>query len=189
MPPTLPIAKPITKPIIAQTPKQQKSDLYNEIKNNKDFPTEIPIKQTIGKFGLMWPRKYALQHDAKELLSSYAEHGCPVDCGPVWTKTHIELALKRGPHISAKQKQAAQQLQIETQDKIKHGYARTVKWKDIKDNIPPQLKISPIAMIPHKTRKFRAILDLSFNLHHKGTKHPSVNEKTIKLAKAEAMSQ
>jgi hypothetical protein len=188
-PPAIPVTKPKTKLIISQTPTQLKDDLLNEIKNNTDFPTEIPIKQKIGKFGLMWPRKYALQHDAKNLLSSYAEYGCPVDCGPAWTKTHIELALKRGPHISAKQKKAAIQLQIETQDKIKHGYARTVQWKDIKDNIPSQLKISPIAMIPHKTRKFRAILDLSFNLHHQGKKHPSVNEKTHKLAKAEAMSQ
>ena len=44
-PAALPVAKPITKPIIAQTLKQQKADLYNKIKNNKDFPTEIPIKQ------------------------------------------------------------------------------------------------------------------------------------------------
>ena len=44
-------------------------------------------------------------------------------------------------------------------------------------------------MIPHKTRKFRAILDLSFNLFHKGKKYTSVNETTNKKSKAESMVQ
>ena len=186
-PPLHQVKKP--KPNLTQNAEQDKLDLYNNLKDNEDFPKEIPIQQTIGKFGLMWPRKYALEHDAKTLLSSYAEQGCPVDCGPTWTVEHIKLALLRGPHISAKQKIAAIQLQKETKEKIKHGYARTVQWKDIKDNVPPQLKISPIAMIPHKSRKFRAILDLSFSLYNKGAKHPSVNETTNKMAKAEAMAQ
>jgi hypothetical protein len=137
----------------------------------------------------MWPRKFALDHDAKPLLSTYAQEGCPVDCGPDWTLEHILIALKRGPHVSAKAKQATNQLHIETADKIKHGYARIVKWGDIKNKVPKKLKISPIAMIPHKSRKFRAILDLSFNLHHKGKKYTSVNETTNKKAKAEAMAQ
>jgi hypothetical protein len=188
-PPLQQVKKPTIKPNYAQTTEQEKHDIYNNLRKNEDFPKEIPIQQKIGKFGLMWPTKYALNHDAKELLSSYAEKGCPVDCGPAWTIEHIKLALLRGPHISAKQKMAAKQLQTETEEKIKHGYARTVKWKDIKDNVPHQLKISPIAMIPHKSRKFRAILDLSFNLYNKGTKHPSVNENTNKLAKSEAMAQ
>jgi hypothetical protein len=37
-----------------------------------------------------------------------------------------------------------------------------VDWNDIKGNPPEQLKISPISMVPHKSRKFRTILDLSF---------------------------
>jgi hypothetical protein len=192
-PPAIPVKKPSTKPteekIFDLTPAQEKTELYKQLRKNQDFPKEIPIQQTIGKFGLMWPRKLALDHQAKQLLSSYAEHGCPVDCGPNWTRNHIELALQRGPHVSAKQKHAARQLQIETNDKIKHGYARIVKWKNIKDNIPEKLKISPIAMIPHKSRKFRAILDLSFNLFHKGMKHPSVNEETKHQSKHESMAQ
>ena len=189
IPPKIQVQKPYHSHKLDLTPEQQQNEILLAIKNNDDIPTEIPIKQTIGKFGLMWPTKYALDHKAKQLLSSYAEKGCPVDCGPNWTRKHIELALTRGPHISAKQKQAAIQLEIETADKIKHGYARIVKWKTIKDQIPEKLKISPIAMIPHKSRKFRAILDLSFNLFHKGTKYTSVNETTNKKAKAESMAQ
>ena len=115
-PPLHQVKKP--KPNLTQNAEQDKLDLYNNLKDNEDFPKEIPIQQTIGKFGLMWPRKYALEHDAKTLLSSYAEQGCPVDCGPTWTVEHIKLALLRGPHISAKQKIAAKQLQKETKEKI-----------------------------------------------------------------------
>ena len=67
------------------TPDQEKAALYHHIKHNTNIPQEVPIKQKIGKFGLMWPRQYALDHDASELLSSYAEKGYPVDCGPNWT--------------------------------------------------------------------------------------------------------
>jgi hypothetical protein len=188
-PAKIPVPKPQETTKLALNPDQEKEALYNYIKHNSDIPQELPIKTKIGKFGLMWPRQYALDHNASELLSSYAEHGCPVDCGPNWTSNHILLALKRGPHISAKSKQADEQLRLETAEKVKHGYARIVKWNTIKNNVPEKLKISPIAMIPHKTRKFRAILDLSFNLYHKGKKYTSVNETTLKHSRAESMIQ
>ena len=44
-------------------------------------------------------------------------------------------------------------------------------------------------MIPHKSRLFRCILDLSFQLHHKGKIFGSVNENTIKLAPKQSMAQ
>ena len=46
-----------------------------------------------------------------------------------------------------------------------------------------------MAMIPHKSKPFRYILDLSFKLFHKGVKFYSVNEKTRKMARPEAMAQ
>ena len=53
-----------------------------------------------------------------------------------------------------------------------------------------ELKISPIAMIPHKSRKYRAILDLSFRLRLKnGGFVPSVNESTTLEAPAGAIDQ
>ena len=56
-------------------------------------------------------------------------------------------------------------------------------WDDIKDNPPPKLKISPLALVPRKSRKFRAILDLSFRLRLKsGDVAPSVNENSEKMA-------
>ena len=51
------------------------------------------------------------------------------------------------------------------------------------------MKVSPVAMIPHKSRAFRGILDLSFYVRALYDKYRSVNETTIKLAKKEAMDQ
>jgi len=37
-----------------------------------------------------------------------------------------------------------------------------VSWEDIKDNSHPNLKISPLAAVPHKSKLFYTILDLSY---------------------------
>jgi hypothetical protein len=75
--------------------------------------------------------------------------------------------------------QAMEQQLKEATDKEKKGQCRIVLWDDIKHEPPPQLKISPIAMIPHKSRQFRAILDLSFKLRLKeGGWLNSVNDGT-----------
>ena len=62
-------------------------------------------------------------------------------------------------------------------------------WDDIKDNPPEQLKISPVAMIPHKSRKYRAILDLSFKLRLKNGELLSVNKATTLEAPAGVIDQ
>ena len=170
------------------TPTELRQAITHEFRDNDDLPKEIPLQDTIGK--LMVPQKpHATKHPAFQLLQSYADNGCPVDCGPQWSHEHIQLMLSRGPHTSAKQPDAAKQLLEETKDKVKHGYARLVTWREIKNNIPPNFKLSPIAMIPHKSKLFRAILDLSFKLTHKGKSYPSVNEHTVIQSKPQAMVQ
>ena len=171
------------------TSEEQKTWINSQIKNDDNFPKELPIKETIGKSDLMFPRTYSKDHVATDLLHEYATQGCPADCGPNWTREKILLLLKKGPHQSSKQREAVLQLRKETIDKITNGFARTVKWGDIKDNIPPQLKISPVAMIPHKSKKYRCILDLSFTLYDKGVAYTSVNDTTIKKAPQESMAQ
>ena len=64
-----------------------------------------------------------------------------------------------------------------------------LKWSDIKDNIPTKLKKFPVAMIPHKSKAYRFILDLSFTLFHRGIRFASVNENTNKKSRPEAMVQ
>jgi hypothetical protein len=179
----------ITAPVIDMTPAEKSTNMTDELGNTDTFPVEIPVKEEIGKLGLMWPRSYAEFHRATPLLNSYAIDGCPVQCGPDWSEEKILKLLRRGPHRSAKVKAATRQLRQETMEKIKHGYARVVKWKEIRDDIPKKLKISPVAMIPHKSKPFRCIMDLSFTLHDGGKTYKSVNETTNKQAKWQSMAQ
>ena len=82
------------------------------------------------------------------------------------------------------------QLRSETDEKVRTGQAKIVRWDDIKHDFPKQLKVSPVAMVPHKSRKWRAILDLSFRLRlRSGEVVPSVNENTEKTAPQGALDQ
>ena len=56
-------------------------------------------------------------------------------------------AVKKGPHASALVPEAIDQLAEELEEKVRTGQAKIVLWDKIKDNPPPQIKISPLAMI------------------------------------------
>ena len=175
---------------LGMTQKQQEQELHKEMSRENLFPPGIPVKESIGKsIGLMKPRSYALHHPAATLLKRYSTTGCPVDCGPQWTLQHIIKMLKRGPHKSATSKRATKALRDETDTKIKQGYSRIVKWGEIKDSLHKNFKLSPVAMIPHKSRSFRCILDLSFQLKQNEKIYPSVNNVTNRQAKTESMAQ
>ena len=184
---------PTTKLIMnlyASSPEEQDAAIAEALEKEESFPSEVPIKETAGKkIGLMWPRTFSTSHPAAPLLDEYANKGCLVECGPDWTSEHIQAAMKRGNHTSANSKRATTALRTATATKVKNSYARVVKWRMIKDNIPAKLKISPGAMIPHKSRDFRFILDLSFRLLMLGKRMPSVNSATTEMAPKEAMVQ
>ena len=113
----------------------------------------------------MYPQGLALHHPAAATLLRYATKGCPVETGKHWSLEELEAAILKGPHKSALVPAAIEQLQAEVAEKVAKGHARVVDWEQLKaDGVPPELKISPIAMIPHKSRAFRAILDLSFGI-------------------------
>ena len=197
-PPPTPVAKPSPAPlpfpsssVVALTPAEQDIQMKTALACNPLLPSNIPVKETIGKFlGLMKPNSlYQGTHEAIPLLNGFANEGCPVDCGPDWSRQQIELLLRRGPHTSAKALKAVVQLRAETKEKCVNGYARVVRWKELKNNIPPRLKISPVAMIPHKSKPFRCILDLSFRLKYKGKMLSSVNENTTSKSPPQAMIQ
>ncbi len=68
--------------------------------------------------------------------------------------------------------------------------ARIVSWDPIKENPPKELKISLIATIPHKSKAFCSILDLSFSLWlEDSTTIPSVNDTTVKMGPKGAVDQ
>ncbi len=58
----------------------------------------------------------------------------------------------------------AQTFKQEALKKVATGQATIVDWDTIKDDPPPQMKVSPIAAISHKSKAFRSIIDLSFLL-------------------------
>ena len=130
-----------------------------------------------------------MQHHAGPLLLQWATKGCPVDCGRDWTLEEMEAAIAKGPHISAASPEAAAQFRVEAGEKERQGLCRIVRWADIRDDPPKALKISPLAGVPHKSRTWRAILDLSFVLMVMGRRLPSVNEATTPLAPPEALDQ
>ena len=138
----------------------------------------------------MCPRGLALHHPAAATLLKYATKGCPTMTGRPWTVNHITAAITRGPHASALVPAAVTQMAAEIAKKIKNKQVRLVRWADIKANPPRQLKISPLAMVEHKSRPFRAILDLSFPVKISPTETvPSVNSTTTKTAPAGSINQ
>ena len=138
----------------------------------------------------MCPSGLALRHPAASTLLEYATKGCPVQSGKPWTRAAMQAAIDRGPHVSARAPEAIDQLRAEVEEKVRCGQARLVDWNDIRDNPPKQLKISPISMVPHKSRRYRTILDLSFAIRlQDGTEVPSVNASTTKSAPHGAIDQ
>ena len=95
----------------------------------------------------------------------------------------MQAAIDRGPHTAALAHFVA-----EVEEKVRLGQARVVD--SIKHNPPPQLKISPVAAIPHNSKLYRSILDLSFRLRlQEGGHIPAVNDTTLKTAPAGAIDQ
>jgi hypothetical protein len=64
----------------------------------------------------------------------------------------MQEAVDRGPHRSAMSADAIAHFEAEVAEKVKSGQAKLVAWESIEDNPPTELKISPIAAIPHKSK-------------------------------------
>ena len=102
----------------------------------------------------------------------------------------MQAAIDRGPHKSALDPDALNHFRDKTNKKVTNGQARVISWVDIKLNPPPQVKKFPVAAIPHKSRAYRSILDLSFTLHlEDGAEVPSVNSTTTRLAPTGSIDQ
>jgi hypothetical protein len=131
----------------------------------------------------MCPTGLAMLHPAADTLMDWATFGCPTKTGQPWTQADIEEAIARGPHQSALTLEAIKHFAQEIKEKVRTNQARVVKWDTIKDNPPRELKISPIAAVPHKSKAFRSILDLSFRLRLKhGGVRLAINDTTTKTA-------
>ena len=105
--------KVIAKADQAETLPQKNKIMQEAIQQAEFIPNKIPIKESIGKKGLMWPRNESSSHPASKMLTEWATEGCPVECGEQWSMEQIVTALKRGPHPSALQPDAREYLKKE----------------------------------------------------------------------------
>ena len=134
--------------------------------------------------GGMAPSNLALHHPAGPLLEEYSTEGCPVDCGNDWSRDNIKAAINFGNHPM--EESAVDQFRRETLDKEKRGLVELVDIDELfnrpDSTFPTNLKSSPLSAVLHKSRGWRAILDLSWMLEWSGGNIPSVNEKSTKLS-------
>jgi hypothetical protein len=112
----------------------------------------------------MCPAGIATLHPAGELLVKWSQLGWPTKMGRPWSKEEMWEAVACEPHKFSLSPEALAHFVEESVTKVKAGQAKLVLWEEIKDDPPPQLKILPIAAIPHKSKAFWSILDLSFRL-------------------------
>jgi len=106
----------------------------DQLENNMEHITPIQSKYQPEFRGRMRPDPSIEHHPAFGMLFKYATEGCPVDCGEPWTREHLEAAILRGPHISAKSTEATTCLREEALEKVKQGYVEIVNWDDIKES-------------------------------------------------------
>jgi hypothetical protein len=99
-------------------------------------------------------------------------------------------AVAPGPHQLSLSPKALAHFAEESIEKVQAGQVKLVLWDDIKDDPSAQLKILPIAAIPHKLKAFCSIPDLSFRLQlkHRGFLE-LVNNAMVKLAPQGALDQ
>ena len=78
----------------------------------------------------------------------------------IQTDNGITMDTGGNRDVSAIVPETMEQLSHKIEEKVRIGQARVVRWEDIKETPPEKIKVSPMAMIPHKSRLARAILDL-----------------------------
>jgi hypothetical protein len=164
-----------------------------------------PMKEAKGKFKknklmrLMQLSALAvMSHPFGKELANW-DTGVPVDCGAEWSREAIDLAIERGSHPTARAADAVALVHEDVAYQVKAGFTEVVYWDEIKDNLPKNFKVSPVAVIPQTGRRGRIILDLSFPVRRPPTKQESsskrrrmgetiqesVNDTTKKLAPSE----
>jgi hypothetical protein len=152
--------------------------------NNSDNPHGKPVSK------LMKPTGVAFLHPFSSNLQEWHKKGVPVDCGNPWSRQAIEESIKRGNHVSETTKEAIDLIKSDVDYQIKAGFTKLIPWETIKDDLPENLKISPVAVIFYKERRGRILMDLYFPVKL-GNKiiQQSVNEMTLQKAPLESLDQ
>ncbi len=88
------------------TEKQENIEKTETGKDNNEALNPAQSKYPISFHGCMRPDVSISHHPAFPLLLKFATEGCPVDCGEPWMQEHLEVAINRKPHISARSPEA-----------------------------------------------------------------------------------
>jgi hypothetical protein len=121
-------------------PKLQKIKTYWTTHMGTFFiPEDIPTLSTYRN--KMRPQGLAIYHPVVKILEEYAQYGCPTQTGKPWSKKEMWEAVARGPHKLATLPEVIEHFCLEAIVKVNAGQAILVKWDNIKNNPPPQLKI------------------------------------------------
>jgi hypothetical protein len=131
--------------------QQEKVTLWTTHTGTMVLPPPTPLHQN-GEVNV--PVRHCNSHPAGELLKEWSQMGCPTQTGSPWLKEEMWEVVQHGPHSSAMSPMALTHFAEEAVENVKAGQATIVEWDSIKDHPPPELKISPIAAIPHKSRGF-----------------------------------
>lgn len=116
-----------------------------------------------------------LKHPAIPLLRYLATHGFPVQVTtPHWTTSQRDAAVQRGPHKSSLQH--IDFLRDELADMVDKATWLVLPYNFVRHF--PNLRVSPMGVVPQHERRPRPIVDYTFS---------GVNQDTVCLAPAEAM--
>ena len=124
---------------------------------------DTPIGNAARKYSsLLQPSPLATNcHPFGPVLKDW-QHGVSVDCGPDWTPENISVAIQRGPHRSALTPEALTVFDEDISYQVAAGFCEVITLDELRARNPPNLKISPVALVPQLNRRGRIILDLSF---------------------------
>lgn len=100
------------------------------------------------------PSGMVVNHPDYAKLLEYSTKGCPFKTGHNREKAEIHAAVMRGTHESALSKEDIANFAAEEKQKVAAKQARLVRYDLIKDNLPEQMKVSPVAEITHKSKAF-----------------------------------
>ena len=103
---------------IEKQENQKEQSYWTTYEGKFTMPTEKKDNLQQWK-GSMCPRNLALHHPAAKKLLQYATGGCPCNTGQPWTKDEIWAAVERGPHVSALEEDAIEQLEGEIAEKVR----------------------------------------------------------------------
>ncbi len=113
---------------------------------------------------------------------------------PDWSWDVIEAAVEHGLHPTARTPKASALFEEDIEYQQKAGFCTVIPWEEIKQLCLPNLKISPVAVLPQVGRRPRIILDLSFPVYQEVdgvviVTQASVNDTTALRAPSAAIKE